>query len=51
MTPEPRNDGFGLAGMRERVESLGGSMRVETRPGEGVTLLLTLPLGARAGEH
>lgn len=27
--------GFGLAGMRERVQSLGGAFLVESRPGEG----------------
>ena len=51
MTAEARKDGFGLAGMRERVESLGGSMHVDSRPGEGANLLLTLPVPARAREH
>ena len=36
--------GFGLAGMRERAESLQGSLQVESVPGEGTTISLTLPL-------
>jgi signal transduction histidine kinase len=36
--------GFGLAGMRERVESLQGSLQVESVLGEGTTLSLTLPV-------
>jgi signal transduction histidine kinase len=37
-------DGFGLTGMRERVELLDGRLAVESTPGEGTTLLLELPL-------
>lgn len=37
-------DGFGLRGMRERVELLGGRMDVLSAPGEGVTLQVVLPL-------
>ncbi len=29
---------FGLMGMRERVEALGGNFTVESRPGEGLTV-------------
>jgi signal transduction histidine kinase len=36
--------GLGLAGMRERVESLQGSLQVESVLGEGTTLSLTLPV-------
>jgi signal transduction histidine kinase len=45
--PVPSSDGrsgFGLAGMRERAESLQGSLQVESVPGEGTTISLTLPL-------
>jgi two-component system, NarL family, sensor histidine kinase NreB len=31
-------DGFGLQGMRERVDLLGGTMRVESREGAGTTV-------------
>lgn len=38
------NGGFGLRSMRERVESLGGSLAVESEPGEGSTLAVELPV-------
>lgn len=36
--------GFGLAGMRERVQSQGGTMNVESEVGEGTTVVVELPL-------
>jgi signal transduction histidine kinase len=36
--------GFGLIGMRERVEQLGGHLFIESAPGEGATLVVDLPL-------
>ncbi|MFJ6213506.1 sensor histidine kinase [Streptomyces sp. NPDC092296] len=41
--------GFGLIGMRERVEALGGTLRVGPRPDTGWSVLATLPVAA--GEH
>lgn len=35
---------LGLLGIRERAELLGGSMAIEGRPGEGTTLIVTLPV-------
>ncbi|MFV8835076.1 ATP-binding protein [Aquisalimonas sp. APHAB1-3] len=35
--------GLGLAGMRERVRSLGGRMRVHSRPGAGTVLVFRFP--------
>ncbi len=35
--------GFGLKGMRERVEGVGGILSVESAPGEGSTLTVELP--------
>lgn len=35
--------GLGLAGLRERVESIGGEFRIETAPGAGTRLVMTLP--------
>ncbi len=36
---------FGLLGMRERAQSLGGTFQLESELGKGVTILVTLPLG------
>jgi signal transduction histidine kinase len=36
--------GFGLVGMRERVEQLGGTLLIESAPGEGTTLVVELPV-------
>ncbi len=35
---------FGLAGMRERMERLGGTLRIESAPGRGTTLTFRVPL-------
>lgn len=40
--PEPGPGHFGLAGMRERTELLGGELRIESRPGQGTTVRLTI---------
>ena len=39
---------FGLKGMRERVEMVGGRFTIETEPGSGATVRVTVPLGDRA---
>ena len=36
--------GFGLVGMAERVELLGGELEIVSAPGEGTTVTATLPL-------
>jgi two-component system, NarL family, sensor histidine kinase UhpB len=36
--------GLGIAGMRERALLVGGDMQVESRPGSGTTVRLTVPL-------
>ncbi|MEU7942879.1 sensor histidine kinase [Microbispora bryophytorum] len=36
--------GYGLIGMRERVEALGGTLRAGARPGSGWSVLATLPV-------
>jgi signal transduction histidine kinase len=40
-------DHLGLAGMRERVESLGGRFEVQTAPGQGTRVIGWLPLTIR----
>ncbi|KJS63371.1 hypothetical protein VM95_03750 [Streptomyces rubellomurinus] len=46
--PSPRG-GYGLVGMRERVEALGGTLDAGPRPGTGWTVRASLPL--RAGDR
>jgi signal transduction histidine kinase len=41
---EPRHDGVGLVGIRERVVDLGGTMRLESAGGKGTRLTIELPL-------
>jgi signal transduction histidine kinase len=40
----PDQAGFGLQGLRERVEQLGGELHLEPRPGGGTQLSFRLPL-------
>ncbi len=37
-----RTGGLGLSGLRERVESIGGEFQVDTMPGGGTTLIMSL---------
>ena len=39
--------GFGLVGMRERVELVGGSLEIDSRPGAGTRVTATLPVRHR----
>jgi PAS domain S-box-containing protein len=38
-----RHDGFGLAGMRERVEQMGGNLTISSTRGKGTKIAVTLP--------
>jgi len=38
------NQGLGLIGMRERVESLNGSLKIKSEPGKGVCIFISVPL-------
>jgi signal transduction histidine kinase len=42
---------LGLAGMRERVESLGGVFQIESQPGCGTRVIVRLPLDAAQSDH
>jgi two-component system sensor histidine kinase UhpB len=44
--PEAAPRGLGLLGMRERIESLRGSLVVDTAPGRGVAITVELPVAA-----
>ncbi len=35
---------FGLQGVRERVDKLGGVLEIESSPGEGTRLAVTVPV-------
>ncbi len=41
--------GFGVIGMRERVQALGGQLTAGPRPDGGWTVHTTIPLGAAPG--
>ena len=45
------NQGLGLAGLRERIESLGGDFTIRSKPGEGTTITLSMPLESDAPDH
>ena len=45
------NRGFGLTGMRERVELAGGELAIEGREGGGTLVRVTLPVQRRAGDE
>jgi signal transduction histidine kinase len=38
-----QHDGFGLAGMRERVEQMGGILKISSAKGKGTNVVVTLP--------
>jgi signal transduction histidine kinase len=47
-TPEEElKGGFGVSGMRERAELVGGELELRSAPGGGATMRLTVPLAGR----
>ena len=38
------NKGLGLAGMRERAALVGGTVALESQPGQGVTIIVRIPI-------
>ena len=42
--PTRTNGGTGLQGMADRVAAVGGSLRVDSVPGQGTSIVGTLPL-------
>jgi signal transduction histidine kinase len=45
--PSGHHEGFGLLGMAERAELAGGTLDIDSRPGEGTTVHATLPIARR----
>jgi signal transduction histidine kinase len=43
----PLRPSFGMAGMQERIATLGGHMKVSSRKGEGTKISVTVPVPAR----
>ena len=42
--PASKHDGFGVQGMRERVEGMGGQVSIQSAKGEGTAISIVLPL-------
>lgn len=40
-----RGEGLGLVGTEERAALLGGSLTIESAPGQGTTMAVEIPLG------
>ena len=49
--PGGPTEGFGLIGMRERAELLGGRLHLESAPGAGTTVTATFPIRERRPER
>lgn len=51
--PDGPRAGFGLTSMRSRAEELGGNLGVESAPGEGTAVALSLPIdpGSQPGDQ
>jgi signal transduction histidine kinase len=48
---DPSSGHFGLQGMRERVDKLGGVLSIESAPGKGTTVSVTVPVRRPARAH
>jgi signal transduction histidine kinase len=42
--PAARERGLGLLGMRERVELFGGTLELDSAPGQGTRIAVTVPI-------
>ena len=45
-----RSDALGLVGMRERLALLGGTLAIESTPGDGTAVIAYLPLSGAPAE-
>ncbi|MEO3800967.1 sensor histidine kinase [Nonomuraea sp. B1E8] len=48
--PQTPADGFGLDGMRQRVRGVGGTLAVESEPGQGTAVAVSVPAIPPAGQ-
>lgn len=44
LVSEQEFGGFGLLNMKERVESFGGELKIDSTPGEGTVIMATIPI-------
>ena len=44
INPADELNGFGLLNMKERVESFGGELKIDSTPGEGTVVMATIPV-------
>ena len=51
LPPKAQRKGFGLVGIRERVNALAGRFSMESEPGAGVRVAVSLPLSAAREER
>ncbi len=49
--PDGETDGFGLLGMRERVELLGGELQIDSARGRGAVVTASIPVERWTGER
>ena len=47
--PDLMRVSYGLSGMRERADLIGGTLRVQSRPGRGTTIIVRVPVIQAAG--
>ncbi len=47
-TPTVATGGFGLVGMAERAKMMGGEMTIDSAPGKGTTIIITVPTAPAA---
>jgi len=46
---EEKEESYGIIGMRERAELLGGKIRINSAPGAGTTVIIEVPIGESEG--
>ena len=49
MMSDEKGRGLGLHGMKERIELVGGSLEFDSRPDEGTTIFIEVPLQTKEG--